>query len=76
MNTHHAIIAVKEIPSGSMSDRSPRVYSLKQRETSARKFSGVRSSGQYCRSENLRHVNDTIYGREMKGHISLTGMDD
>jgi hypothetical protein len=54
MNTHHAITAGTMVPSGSIPDRSPREYALKQRDTRAVKFSGVRSSGQYCRPENLR----------------------
>ena len=76
MNPHHTVIAVREIPSGLVPDGSPSVYIPKQRETNARKFSGVRSSGQYCRPENIRLVNSAIPGREMNGPIPLLWMGD
>jgi hypothetical protein len=76
MNPYHTLIAVMEIPSGLVPDISTRLYIPKQWETNSRKFSGVRSSGQYCRPENIRLVNSAIPGREMNGHISLLRMGD
>ena len=75
MNTHHAMTAAETmIPPGSIPARSHHAYSLNQRDTTAVKFSGVRSSGQYCRPENQRQSMTRYTGREMIGHASLLGM--
>ena len=52
--TAQAMTAETMIPSGSIPARSRRAYTLNQRDTMAVKFSGVRSSGQYCRPEIIR----------------------
>lgn len=54
VTTHHAMTAETVIPSGSIPAGLPRAFRLNKRDTTAVKFSGVRSSGQYCRPENLR----------------------
>ena len=74
MTTHQAMTAETMIPSGSIPVRSRRAYILNQRHTTAVKFSGVRSSGQYCRPEIMRQSMTRCTGREMNGHASWNGM--
>jgi hypothetical protein len=76
MNTHQAMTAETMIPPGLIPAGSRRAYIINQRDTTAVKFSGVRSSGQYCRPENLRQSETRCTGREMIGHASLLGMSD
>jgi hypothetical protein len=76
MNTHQALTAETMIQPGSIPAGSRRAYILNQRDTTAVKFSGVRSSGQYCRPENLSQSMTRCTGREMIGHASLLGMGD
>jgi hypothetical protein len=74
MTTHQAMTADTMIPSGSIPARSRHAYTLNQRDTRAVKFSGVRSSGQYCRPEIMRQSITRSISREMNGHTSWNGM--
>jgi hypothetical protein len=74
MTTHQAMTAETMIPSGSIPARSRRPYTLNQRHTREVKFSGVRSSGQYCRQEIMRQSVTRSIGREMNRHTSWIGM--
>ena len=74
MNTHQAMTAETMIPSGSIPARSRRAFTSKQRDMTAVKFSGVRSSGQYCRPEIMRQSITRSIRREMNGHAFWIGM--
>jgi len=74
MNTHQAMTAETMIPSGSIPAGSRRAYIFNQRDTTAVKFSGVRSSGQYCRPEIMRQLMTRSTGNEMNGHASWNGI--
>ena len=74
MTKNQAMTAETMIPSGSIPARSRRAYTLNQPDTTAVKFSGVRSSGQYCRPENMRQSITRSIGREMNGHAFWNGM--
>lgn len=76
MTKHQAMTAETMIPSGSIPAGSRHAYTLNQRDTRAVKFSGVRSSGQYCRPEIMRQSMTQCNGREIIGHASLLGMGD
>jgi len=70
MNAHHALTAETMIRSGSIPARSRGAFTSKQRDTTAVKFSGVRSSGQYCRPEIMRQSITRSIRREMNGMLS------
>ncbi len=72
--TTQAMTAETMIPSGSIPARSRRAYTLNQRDTRAVKFSGVRSSGQYCRPEIMRQSITRSIRTEMNRPASWIGM--
>jgi hypothetical protein len=74
MTIRQAMTAETMIPPGLIPAGSRRAYILNQRDTTAVKFSGVRSSGQYCRPEIMHQSITRSISREMNRLASWIGM--